>query len=180
MNWILTAAACISIMVYGVAVRVTFVKHNGMHANMRLILILGAVFSVLHVYFLSRLPAEPTASSALALVLYATGMAVFVRARASLAGHRLTLAFSRDVPVKLLKSGIYGRIRHPFYLAYTVTWSAGAVAIGTMIVAATAAIMWVIYYRAARLEEDKFMCSDLRDEYLSYRKNTAMFVPFLF
>jgi len=41
----------------------------------------------------------------------------------------------------------------------------------------TVLAMVVIYYLAARMEEQKFMASSLAEEYTQYRYRTGMFIP---
>jgi protein-S-isoprenylcysteine O-methyltransferase Ste14 len=68
----------------------------------------------------------------------------------------------------LVKSGIYGYIRHPLYLSIFL--------LGTGIVLGI--INLVAIYFTARIEENE-MIRKFGDEYRDYMKETKMFIPFI-
>jgi len=78
----------------------------------------------------------------------------------------------------VVKTGVYKYIRHPQYTGFIL------ITIGMMCEWATLfmLIMWpfiiFIYYRLAKREE-KDMVKEFGEEYVSYRKKTKMFVPFV-
>lgn len=90
---------------------------------------------------------------------------------------RLTLAFSRDLPLALVDRGPYRFVRHPFYTSYTLYCLAGCVAVPVWWVAVPSAVVILIVVLAARREERKFATSDLARSYAAYRARTGMFLP---
>jgi protein-S-isoprenylcysteine O-methyltransferase Ste14 len=104
---------------------------------------------------------------------------VFLAAKRALRGHRLTLAFSSDTPRFLVENGIYSRVRHPFYLAYTLTWLGGVIAVPGAWTLSTTIVMLILYWAAALLEEKKFASSDYAESYAAYRSRSGMFWPTL-
>lgn len=91
--------------------------------------------------------------------------------------HKFTIAYSKDAPVKLVKEGLYGKVRHPFYAIYLVSYfSIGLILVDPPAMAASLVMLWV-YFDAARIEERKFLESELASQYIEYRKKTHMFAP---
>lgn len=111
------------------------------------------------------------------LVLLALSQWIFRSAIRATAAHKLSLAFSTDVPTGLNQSGIYRRVRHPFYLAYALTWL--AVVVGTLHPCAllALALMLGFYLTAAQREEGKFLGSPLAAAYRDYQGQSGMFLP---
>jgi protein-S-isoprenylcysteine O-methyltransferase Ste14 len=105
------------------------------------------------------------------------GLLVFWAAYRATQDHALSLAFSPDTPRSLVRSGIYARIRHPFYTAYGLTWLAGVVQAPFVSTVVSTGVMLTLYVIAARYEEAKFKVSGLADEYRAYRSEAGMFWP---
>ncbi len=119
-------------------------------------------------------PAEWRASG---LALFALAHAIFWCAVAAHGRERPREAFSYDRPGRLVRTGPYRWVRHPFYLAYTVAWTAGAVATAAPELIPTVLVMFVMYRSAAAAEEATFLASGLADEYRAYQRRTGMFLP---
>ncbi|CEH14574.1 hypothetical protein CBOM_02406 [Ceraceosorus bombacis] len=114
--------------------------------------------------------------AALALYLYAL--------RHMLKAHRLSLIGSNDAPTKLLKSGPWHHIRHPFYTSYMINIICIALASAPttrnrFIAAASAIGVSVVWAFAAKREEAKFEQSKLKEEYEAYKRQTGMLFPSL-
>jgi protein-S-isoprenylcysteine O-methyltransferase Ste14 len=89
----------------------------------------------------------------------------------------LSLAFCADEPKHLVTDGPYRYVRHPFYLSYLLAWSAGPVVSKRWWLGIGPIIMGIIYHRAARFEEAKFLHGALAQPYESYGRTTGMFLP---
>jgi protein-S-isoprenylcysteine O-methyltransferase Ste14 len=111
------------------------------------------------------------------LALLALAHMLFWSAVACHGGDRPRVAFAADAPRRLVRSGPYRWVRHPFYLAYTVAWLAGAVMTAAPWLVATAIVMFFVYRSAALAEEVGFLSSDLAEEYREYQRRTGMFIP---
>jgi protein-S-isoprenylcysteine O-methyltransferase Ste14 len=123
---------------------------------------------------------QVTLASSFAFAMYVAGVLVFFAAKKALKGYRLTLAFSPDRPRHLVNRGIYSRVRHPFYLAYTLTWIAGSIAAPSIVTIGTTLCMLAAYLAAARIEEAKFKASSLGPAYATYREHTGIDLPAFF
>jgi protein-S-isoprenylcysteine O-methyltransferase Ste14 len=144
---------------------------------MKWLQISGSFFSILHLWNLWHISSENFSVCMAALFFYAIGLTTFFTAILALRGYQLTLAFSPDAPETLIDQGIYSYIRHPFYLAYSLTWVAGAVAAPSLLMTGSALIMVAFYVSAARVEEAKFLSTDLAPAYQMYRSRTGMLWP---
>lgn len=111
------------------------------------------------------------------LLLLAFAHAMFWSAVISHGGDRPMMAFATDTPRRLIRSGPYRWVRHPFYLAYITAWLAGAVMTASPWLVATAIVMFIVYRSAAIAEELAFLSSDLAVEYRDYQGQTGMFIP---
>lgn len=119
------------------------------------------------------------ADGALVIVELAT-LIMFWRLSYIAKAAQLTLAFSPDLPRKLLHKGPYQYVRHPFYTVYLVSYLSVAVRYGSVWVAAPSAFAVAFYYQAARTEENKFARSPLAEDYARYKAMTGMFFPRIF
>lgn len=86
---------------------------------------------------------------------------------------RLTLAFSKDQPEFIYTTGPYRWVAHPFYLSYLLFWVAVAIAADTWSFWLIPATMFVIYWRAIKIEEAKFAASPVSSAYAAYRAHTG-------
>lgn len=162
-----------SFLIYAHAIQRIFVNSGGADSRMRLIQVLGTLFALLHLWCLWDVSANLVGQT-IGMVLYAAGLASFFAAKEALSGYRLTLAFSPDTPQQLIDRGIYARVRHPFYMAYSLTWLSGAIAAPSIQTAASALVMITLYIVASRLEEQKFAETDLGAAYAAYRMRAGM------
>jgi len=92
---------------------------------------------------------------------------------------RLTAVFSDDLPGELIASGPFRYIRNPFYAAYLLVYAQAFVASRTWWAVLPLAWMGCLYYRAALLEEKKFLRSNLASQYRPYLATTGRFLPML-
>jgi protein-S-isoprenylcysteine O-methyltransferase Ste14 len=166
----------ICLMSFGWAMRNFFVQPAGNTRGMKVIRSSGLVFAALHfvAIFSSPITAERGWVGAL---LYLWSLGLFWWAIRTNSALRLSAAFSPDVPVHLVQDGPYRYIRHPFYCSYVLAWSAGTIATARWWLLPTVAVMIVIYWRAASIEEEKFSRSSLAHEYERYRARTAWLIP---
>jgi protein-S-isoprenylcysteine O-methyltransferase Ste14 len=165
-----------NVLVFTRALRSAFSRPEGVPPRMRMLAACGFLATMVDAWLLWSGPIRWPGFLA-GLMLLAISQWVFRAAVNATARHKLSLAFSGDVPTQLNQSGIYGRVRHPFYLAYTLTWL-GAV-IGTLHPGSVLAlaVMFTFYLTAALHEERKFLASPLAAEYRAYRGRTGMFFP---
>jgi protein-S-isoprenylcysteine O-methyltransferase Ste14 len=153
-----------------------FTQPAGENGGMRVIKALGTLFGALHFSMILWHPAEQSLALAGAM-LYCASLATFWWALMTHCRRPLSAAFSPDVPSRLVRNGPYRFVRHPFYTSYLLVWFAGPIASGTWWMLATTVVMAAVYYRAARIEERKFIVSDLANAYADYRSRTGMFIP---
>lgn len=95
--------------------------------------------------------------------------------RRTVSRNEFTRALSRDVPKKLVTTGPYGYTRNPFYAAYLMMFAATAVLGGRGVDYVVLGALYVTYYLVSLGEERKFMGSELRREYESFRKSRVRF-----
>jgi len=90
------------------------------------------------------------------------------------------VAFSKENTLQIVTSGPYSKIRHPFYLAYSLTWIAAVFSTGHWWLLINFLVLGCFYYRAASLEERGFLTGPLASQYQNYRDKTGMFFPKIF
>ncbi|MES2526667.1 MAG: methyltransferase [Bdellovibrionota bacterium] len=91
--------------------------------------------------------------------------------------NQFTTVYSKDTPVKLVRSGLYKYVRHPFYLIYLMTYGSIVFVAPSMIYSALVVSITALYIHAARTEEAKFQASVLSLEHKRYQDETGMFLP---
>lgn len=89
----------------------------------------------------------------------------------------LSVAGSKDQPQHLNQNGPYAFVRHPFYVSYLCTWFGSGIISPHAWMLIPAVVMAMLYWRAARAEENKFMNSPLAESYRNYRQQAGMFWP---
>jgi protein-S-isoprenylcysteine O-methyltransferase Ste14 len=161
------------------ALRDGFTRPNGVHPAMRTLGICGAAATILNAWLIVKTQ-TPLVAVIISLAVLFISQLVFRAAVKATAQHKLSLAFSSDTPGHLNQSGIYRIIRHPFYLAYALTWLAAAIASLHWLALIALVVMFSFYLSAAMLEERKFLASPLAPAYRAYRQNTGMIFPKLF
>ncbi len=167
--------ACLGSYAWGM--RRFFAQPAGDTAGMAVIRICGVVFAVLHAGALIFTPDIAAGPLLGAISLYLVAIGLFWWAVETNSPCPLSAAFSPDPPQHLVERGPYRFIRHPFYCSYLLTWTGGVVATRSLWLLPSLAVMLVIYLRAARVEEDKFMRSPLAGLYGRYRSRTGQFLP---
>lgn len=142
---------------------------------------LGSIFGIIVVFALAakEVRNELDANSVVAVIMFLFSVLLFWWAARAFQGDRPSIAFSPGAPARLVTSGPYRYVRHPFYSAYMLFWLAFAVSAWNMFALVPALVMGIIYYRAASKEEYAILNSDLRDEYLAYSRSTGMFFPLI-
>lgn len=80
---------------------------------------------------------------------------------------------------KVVDSGPYRFIRHPSYLGAFITFLGIGVALGSWGAVITFLIMFILAYGYRIHIEEKFLVSELGDDYIQYMKRTKRLIPFL-
>lgn len=137
---------------------------------------MGGVFIVTHLFAIFFNNSDVTALTIIATILYSSSLVLFWTAIYANRKLPLDFAYTSNFPKHLNKSGPYKYVRHPLYSSYIMAWTAGALA-GAPYLIITSAIMTYIFVNAMIDEEKKFLASDMRDEYIEYKKNTGMVLP---
>lgn len=168
MRWLLLVVAFGSFVIYAIAIQRLFSREHGVDRRMKALQAGGSVSALVHLLCLWKAPEMPMMRSLAAVLVYLAALGVFFAARKGMIGHQLTLAFSPDNPTILLNTG-----------TYTLTWTAGFAAVPSPWTMVSTATMFIGYWRAAKMEESKFMASPFAAAYVEYRKQAGMFLPYL-
>jgi protein-S-isoprenylcysteine O-methyltransferase Ste14 len=135
--------------------------------------VLALISAVAHVTALFTMPLKYPAA---AMTLYVLSCALFWWAAAVTRG-KLAACWQRPISPAVVREGPYRLIRHPFYLAYDLTWVAGVVATGWWPLAFTVLIMATVYEAAARQEERSLALGPLAMQYASYKPTAGRYWP---
>jgi protein-S-isoprenylcysteine O-methyltransferase Ste14 len=135
---------------------------------------LGAGGCVVWAVVTSPMPGEVRTGAAWAG--FGLSLGIFVWALYTHREFRLHRAFYEVSPERLVSSGPYRFVRHPFYLSYLLTYLGAAVLTAHVAVVISLCVMLGIYVAAARLEERLFLEGPWREEYRAYRARTGMFL----
>ena len=88
----------------------------------------------------------------------------------------LDFAFSKNVG-KLITSGPYALVRHPFYVSYILVWTSTTILFNSVFLWITFLYLVTFYFMSARDEEKAILSSEHSKEYFEYRQRVAMFIP---
>ena len=124
-------------------------------------------------------PHPPAHWSIVALALSLASFTVFLGSLRSVPDGVLDVAFTGTGPDRLIRHGIYRRVRHPLYLSYLLYWAAWACA---------SQFAWptvlglgafgLIYWVAAR-QEETYLAGRFPVEYAAHKRMTGLFWPIL-
>src|SRR5215510_10428200 len=158
------------------AIKSHFVSSR-MSIFMQLTAAFGLVSTGLQIFAIIDAPHVDTIQLLVSSSVYVVSLALFWWTISVTRSNRLSIAFSKDKPNQLTQAGPYRIVRHPFYVAYSLFWLAGLIAVLRWYLIPSVTVMLVFYFCAARMEEAKFENSDLRELYAGYRSTTGMFLP---
>lgn len=176
MQVIAALTSALALASFGWGVTHFFKRPGAPSGSQRATALLGLIFGSVQLVELATGGIVPWRAAAAAAAHVAATWIFWMAVRAC-RRHRLTAIFEPDAPKRLVQSGPYRYIRHPFYTAYSIYWIAGAAACSTPETVVAPAVMIAIYIRAAAMEEGKFAASPLAGEYREYRQRTGAFVP---
>jgi protein-S-isoprenylcysteine O-methyltransferase Ste14 len=77
---------------------------------------------------------------------------------------------------KIIKSGIYSRIRHPIYLAPIILYL-GIIILSLSVLTFVIWILIIIFYYSMAKYEEALLIDKFGKEYKDYMKNVPMFIP---
>lgn len=138
-------------------------------------LLLGLTFWVMA---LQARTAEP--SGALRFFGFAcliTGLTLLEWAAFCIRGRMFSYLGSKDTPEFVFTGGPYAHIRHPFYTCYILTHAGIAMIFPNRVTISVAVFTFVMLWRAAEFEENKFASSPLAEPYRAYMARTGRFWP---
>jgi protein-S-isoprenylcysteine O-methyltransferase Ste14 len=162
--------ALISFVAYARAIASFFVQPDIWPPAMRWTRRFGTVLALLTLFLIASMPPPGFARWAIAMMLYLSGLGLFAWAWKTTRGAALPIAFSLGVPLRIVTTGPYRFFRHPFYMSYSLTWSAGFVHTGSGILAAGAVVMVGFYIRAAIGESRALLAGPLAADYRAYTR----------
>jgi protein-S-isoprenylcysteine O-methyltransferase Ste14 len=168
--------ATLNFVMFGIALRVVFSSNGRAAPPTTLLVSVGTMFSCLHVYLLATAPLEPN-HIAVGAVMYLLACALFSWTAHSVRGREFTLAYAPGTPPAVFSGGPYRWVRHPFYLSYSLAWSAGVVTVSDWRLLMTLAIMLGFYVAAAYREEQQMLRGPAADQYRAYRRQVGLLPP---
>ena len=124
------------------------------------------------------LPPRSDNFAAAGIVMYTVCLALFLSAMEAASGTRMQRSFiDHPLPDRLITTGPYRWVRHPFYVGYIIGALAPAVAINSIWIALISLGMIGIVVIAAFREERVWLAGPRADSYREYRGRAGMFVP---
>lgn len=139
-------------------------------------ILLGAPNSLPPVMLKRFLPPNPMLPT-LGAVLVAAGLGFAIWARAHL-GRNWSARVTLKEDHSLIRTGPYGRVRHPIYTGMLLALAGTAIAIGEWRGLVAVALAVPAFVRKSRVEEDRM--GQTFPEYEQYRRGTAALIPFVY
>jgi protein-S-isoprenylcysteine O-methyltransferase Ste14 len=176
MRWSLIVSLSLSYAVYAWAFARFFARSGPRTVRLRLLAALGTVAALaqaVSIWFYLT-PNAPRIVLSICLCLLALGL--FASACRATRAQPLPLAFDPARAARIVTEGPYRYVRHPFYISYSLTWLAGALATSWWPAWLMAGLMLCAYACAAASEEQALLRSH-PDDYANYRARTGAFVP---
>ncbi len=141
-----------------------------------IVVLAGAVFMT-YLIFARR---QPVAVQGIGAILILASLGLFALAIRETRMRGLLVAFAEGLPEALVTTGPYRYVRHPFYSSYMLAWIGMTMATASLLAVPVLVAMCVLYWRAARDEEEKFASTPHATRYRDYFDRTGRFFPKLF
>ncbi len=130
------------------------------------------ILTSLYLFYIA--PESTALASSVWLAALLTSLCLFWWA--ILTARNLDFAFSKNVG-KLLTSGPYAIVRHPFYTSYILIWASTTILFNSVFLWITLFYLLTFYLMSARDEEKVILSSEHSKEYFEYRQRVGMFIP---
>lgn len=114
-----------------------------------------------------------------AVLLIVPAFAIYVLAVRATSGQGFWRAFSSRTPPAVVDTGIYGHLRHPFYVSYMLYWLSWCALNRGHVLSLLIAAGMIGVYVAAALKEERLLTSNFGERYTRYVDVTRMFVPWI-
>ena len=111
------------------------------------------------------------------IVLLLLILGIFWSAVAAHGQTRPAFAFDQHQVTRIVQTGPYRFVRHPFYTSFLLSQAATAMIAGQPALLLTIPWFAFFYIRAARAEESFLLSNNLADEYRDYCARTGRFLP---
>lgn len=150
-----------------------------MTPSQRLVIVQFALFAVIGVSAFAFIPISPVQLRAIGLFLMLIGVivlgsAIGIHQTQNYAPPNITPDPKRSA--KLIKSGIYARVRHPIYAGVLLTVFGLTLAHGHPVMWALMAALYIFFYAKSRYEE-ALLLNYYGKSYAEYMKTTGRFLP---
>jgi protein-S-isoprenylcysteine O-methyltransferase Ste14 len=139
------------------------------------LVIVGAAFASVGIFLWSILTAS--AHTLVPLIFYGGSLALFLWTVRTTRQMIFRPAFANVVPEALMMNGPYRFVRHPFYLSYLLYHLANALATKSVAPWIMLAVMFLLYFSAARNEETFLAQGEYAETHAAYKRRTGMFFP---
>jgi protein-S-isoprenylcysteine O-methyltransferase Ste14 len=114
---------------------------------------------------------------AIAAVVFAVSALLFFTALSASRVTTFNSVYAPTAPQRVVKTGPYAYVRHPFYTSYLLYWLGCLAAAPHPALLLLLAALGAAYTFAARREESNFLASPLAAEYAAYQNTAGMFWP---
>ena len=138
----------------------------------------GLLLAFVHLGGVYLLPPRSDNFAGAGIAMYTLCVTLFLSAMEAARGTRMQRSFiDHPLPHRLITTGPYAWVRHPFYLGYIIGALAPAVAIANIWMVAVSAAMIGIVVAAALREERVWLAGPRAEAYRDYRARVGMFLP---
>ena len=135
--------------------------------------LLIAAFAAFSLYEISHTTTNAGVSF-ITIALVLSALAIFWWAVKTNSAKQLEFAYTSSTEKQLIKTGPFAWVRHPFYLAYLMTWSGYALLVQSGASVAITITMFCLFIYAAIAEEKEL---SENQEYAGYKAKVGMFLP---
>ena len=113
----------------------------------------------------------------LAVVLFALGLGLYLRAVWDFAVLGKGTPAPIDAPKRLVVQGIYRYTRNPLYISMLTVIAGWAALFGTAVLVAYAGVLFVVYSLFVRLHEEPRLARVFGEEYAAYTQQVGRWLP---
>lgn len=177
LDWVLLAVAAATGVIIAVALQDFFLDSRVNNPRIRALQDVGVGLAVIHVGGILLLGSVSPRWAAAGIAMYVGATLLFLAALESARRVKLPRTLvDEPMPKKLITTGPFAVVRHPFYIAYSLAWLAAPVATHGPVITISGLLAVGLYVFAARREERQLE-AHFGDAYRVYRAKAGGVLP---
>lgn len=133
--------------------------------------------SIVLIYFAIDQMPTPFLIKLLSILITVSAFLMFFLSVKETRGKKFGVAFDASMPNELVSSGIYSKIRNPFYVSYLLYWTSWVVYFQLSLLSIIVLAFFAVVYTKSVLLEERVLKETFGKDFSNYCAGTGRFLP---